>query len=89
MQVYHDNLKVVKDINKSIQKTSGRSIDESCSVNEIRRILKKLKFTVAINHQPSIKKKIPSFYQDPLVYIIQQYNIAARKMREEVEMGIR
>ena len=50
MQVYHDNLKIVQEINKPFQKTSDGLTDGSYSVNKIRRLLKKLKFKVAINH---------------------------------------
>jgi len=58
-------------------------------VNEIRRIIKKLKFRVEIIHQKAIKKKILNFHNDLPAYFIQQCDIAVRRMREEVEKGIR
>jgi len=50
MQVYYNNLKIVQDINKLFQKISDGSIDRAYSVNEIRRLLKKLKFKVVISY---------------------------------------
>jgi len=87
--IYHDNLKNIREINKQVQKTSDGAIDGSCLVNEIRRIIKKLKFRVKITYQKAIKKKILNFYNDPPAYLIQQYDIATRRMRKEVEKGIR
>ena len=50
MQVYYNNLKIVQDINKPFQKISDGSTDGAYSVNEIRRLLKKLKFKVVISY---------------------------------------
>jgi len=50
MQVYYNNLKIVQDINKLFQKISDGSTDGAYSVNEIRRLLKKLKFKVVISY---------------------------------------
>ena len=58
MQVYYNNLKIVQDINKPFQKISDISTYGAYLVNEIRRLLKKLKFKVVISYQPSIKKRL-------------------------------
>jgi len=53
-EIYHDNLKVVSDCNRTKYKTTEFAQDSSSAIEEIKALLRKLPIRVKIIH---IKKK--------------------------------
>ena len=79
--IYSNNLKIVRAINCKGQKASQCVTNRLAAVQEIKRLIKKLKFTIKLKYQKKPKKKVTEFSKNPLVYLLQECDIKAASIR--------
>ena len=53
-----------------MNKATECAIDESASVEEIKRLISKIKYTVKIEYQRKLKKKVTEFYDNLPAFLI-------------------
>ena len=64
-------------------------MDGTISIEEIKRLINKLNYTVKINYQQCLKKKVMEFHSNPSAYLIQECNRKSKELRSEVEIGLK
>ena len=70
LTIYIDNFTNYKDIYRDYIKVTEGVLDRAISIVEIKRLLKKIKIVIRIEHRTIKKKKVVKFEDDPPLFLL-------------------